>query len=574
MDSAWFIFLDLGIILVLAAFVGTLFHYLRQPLIPAYILLGAFLLPVLHWIHPGAIGSGQILAFMKPIEHIGVALLLFIVGLEFDFKKLRDIGPVASLGTLAQFVLLFFIGFGIAQLFNLGSTAGIYFGLIAAFSSTMVVVKMLTDKGELETLHGRIIIGILLMQDFLAVIALIFLKSSGNPESSALLLSLFTGFLIVLGAWLLTKFIFPRLFKVAAHNQEFLLILSLAVCFAFSILFEWAGFSIAIGAFIGGVTLGNLPYSHEISGKMKSLKDFFLLLFFVSIGAQFVFDDLSNLLVPLLLLLGVIIIIKPLAILFMTSVFGYKKRTATLASLSLGQVSEFSLIIVALGVTANHISSSIYSMTIMLALVTIASTSYVVKFDDFIYNRIAPLTRVFERFSMKKKELKLVKEEPSHDVVVIGADRMGHGIIKALRKQGKDFLVVDFNPDIVKRLIRMGIHCMYGDIGDQEIRNHLHLKQVKLVISTIPDVHENLLLLNSVKEKNAEAVVILTANYADDALTMYNAGADYVIIPHYLGGEHLSVLLEKQALDLDALVTTKIAHINDLRNRGNSGKHR
>ncbi len=567
MDPALVVFLDLGLIIVLAGLVGIIARLLKQPFIPAYILLGVFLVPLLKIVHPGFLQGINILDFMKPVENIGIAFLLFIVGLELDFKKLKDIGPVATIGTLVQFAVMFIIGFAIAGIFGWGTITGVYIGFLLAFSSTMVVLKLLSDKRELETLHGRIVIGILLMQDVLAVIGLIVLKSFGSFSLNELVLSLFEGGLIIIGAILLAKFVFPRLFGFAAKSQEFLLILSLAVCFAFSILFEWAGFSIAIGAFVAGVALGNLPYSHEISGKIKSLKDFFLLLFFVSIGAQFVFGDIGSLLLPFIVFFLATIILKPIVILIIISFFGYKKRTSTLASLSLGQVSEFSLILMAQGIALSQISNSIYSLTILLTLATIATTSYFVKFDDFIYSKLSGIVKIFEKLSIHKKELIFLKAEPSHDIVIIGADRMGYSIIKSLKKQGKDFLVVDFNPDMVKRLISQEVHCIYGDVGDEEIREHLHLKSVKMVISTIPDMHENILLLKSVKNRNSESIVILTANFTDDALELYEQGADYVIVPHYLGGEHLSILLEEQALDIDRLVNTKLAHIKDLRTR-------
>jgi len=574
MDSALLVFLDLGIVLVLAALVGIIARLLKQPFIPAYILLGVFLIPLLKIFHPGFLQGVNILDFMKPVEHIGIAFLLFIVGLELDFKKLKDVGSVATIGTIAQFAILFATGFIAASLFGWGTITAIYIGFLMAFSSTMVVLKLLSDKRELETLHGRIVIGILLMQDVLAVVGLMVLRNIGNFAPDSLLLSLLEGVLLIIGAWLLGKFVFPKLFSFAAKSQEFLLIISLAVCFAFSILFEWAGFSIAIGAFVAGVTLGNLPYSHEISGKIKSLKDFFLLLFFVSIGAQFAFGEVKSILLPFIILFAITIIIKPIVIMTITSIFGYKKRTSTLTSLSLGQVSEFSLIIVAQGIALSHIRNDIYSLVILLTLATIATTSYFVKFDDFIYSKLSGVAKIFEKLSIHKKELIFLKSEPSHDIVVIGADRMGYSIITSLKKQKKDFLVVDFNPDMIKRLIKQEVHCIYGDVGDEEIREHLNLKSVKMVISTIPDMHENILLLKSVKEKNPEAVVILTADFTDDALQLYEQGADYVIVPHYLGGEHLSILLEEQALDIDKLVNTKIAHIKDLKNRRHLHKKR
>jgi len=556
------IFFDIGIIVIIATIIGFIARLLKQPLIPVYILTGIVL---------GPFGVGLITDFeiIKTISEIGIAFLLFVVGLELDFRKLKDIGLMASLGGTIKTGILLISGLIIASLLGFGQREGLYIGLIIAFSSTMVVIKILSDKGELDTLHGRIIIGILLMEDILAILALSLLSSLGSAFF-AIIISIFKGISIIVIAILASKYFFPHLFKIAAKSQEILFLMSISVCFFFALISSYLGFSIIIGAFVAGVALGNLPYNLEIVGRIKPLRDFFATIFFVSLGMELTLGHITNLLQPLIILTACVIILKPLLLMTICSFFGYTKKTSFMTSISLAQISEFSLIIVAQGLILGHISQDIFTLTVFLAIITISITSYFIKFDAWIYSVLAKPLEIFEP-KKSKKELEYVPEEKKYDVILVGYDRIGYTVSRTLQKLKKNMLVVDFNPDLVKRLIREKIPCIYGDIGDPDIIGRLNFKNADIVISTVPNEQENILLTKKIKEINEKTTIFVTAYHVDEALNLYNIGADYVILPHFLGGDHVSVLLEDITIDINKLITTKVKHIEELKKRKELG---
>ena len=290
------LFLDIGLIVIIAGIAAYLLRLLKQPQILAYVIVGVLITPVLQIVTD--------ISIIESMSTIGIAFLLFIVGLEMDLKALRNVSFVSSVGGTIQIIILFAAGYLAALLFGFLPVEAAYMGLVLAFSSTMVVMKLLSDRRELNTLHGRIVVGILLVQDMVAILALSIIPSVGNFSSLVLLAALMK-FVFMFGiAYLGSKYIFPKIFRFAAKNQELLLVTSLAVCFLFALAFYYLGFSIAIGAFLAGLALGNLKYNLQIIGKVKSLKDFFALLFFVALGMKLSLSALKELWIPTLVFLG------------------------------------------------------------------------------------------------------------------------------------------------------------------------------------------------------------------------------------------------------------------------------
>jgi Kef-type K+ transport system membrane component KefB len=558
------IFSDIGMIIIVAAILGIVFKMLRQPIIPAFIIAGILLGPVY--------GLVTDISTIRNISEIGIAFLLFMVGLELDMRKLKNVLWVSIIGGLLKSLLLFIVGWGAALILGFSNMASVYIGMIVTFSSTMVVVKLLSDKKELETLHGRIIVGTLLVEDLLVIIALAVLTTVNNFTSMILLQSLLKIAVLLAATWILAKFIFPGMFKFAAKSAEILFISSVAVCFGFCFLAKFLGFSIAIGAFLGGIGLATLPYNIEIVGKIKSLRDFFAIMFFVSLGMELTNVQISALILPIVVILALVLIFKPILSIAITSLFGFKKRTSFLTAISLAQTSEFSLIIVSVGYyELMQVSKEIFSMTILLAVITIGITPYLVKFDDSIYRKIGAKMKIFERFSSGGRELEYELHTDKKQVILVGYDRMGYHILQKLHLMKKNVFVVDFNPDIIKRQIHDKVPCMYGDIGDSEVLDKLGLETVEMVISTSPDATNSFLLVKKVKEVNKKAVVFVTAYHVEDALHLYDEGADYVILPHFLGGEHASIILEEVGTDVDKLLETKLKHIKELHERRHLG---
>lgn len=556
------IFFQIGFIFIIATLGAYLSKLFRQPLIPAYILTGIVIGPFL-----GYITNSDIIA---TLSGIGIAFLLFIVGLEMDIKRLADIGLIASLGGSIQMILTFLLGFFIASLLLFKSIEAAYIGVVVAFSSTMIVVKLLSDKRELDTLHGRVIVGMLLMQDILAIAVLSFLTSMNEFSALILVYSLLKGISIVAVALICSKYLFPVLFRFAAMSQELLFMLAVSVCFFFSLIFSYIGFSIAIGAFVAGITLANLPYNIEIIGRVRSLRDFFATLFFVSLGLQLNLVNISALVYPLIVFTLVVVILKPLIVLAICGFYGYAKKTSFLAANYMAQISEFSLIIVAQGLLLGHISQNIFTLTILLAIVTITITSYLSKFDSVIYNSISKFLGIFDLVK-KAEHLNYIPQYSDYEVILAGYDRIGYSVLRKLQEMKKKFIIVDFNPEIIKRLAKKKIPCLYGDIDDIEIIERLNLKKVELLISTIPDKKDSELLIKRLRKVNKKAAIFVTANRVEEALELYDAGADYVVLPHFLGGEHISVLLDDFSLDIEKIVKDKFNHIKELRNRMDLG---
>ncbi len=557
------IFIDIGIIIIIATLFAYLARLLRQPLIPAYIITGLVIGPIY-----GLITNTSTI---HTLSEIGIAFLLFIVGLDIDFRKLKNVSFVSSAGGLIQSFTLFIIGFVIAIGFGFVQMEAAYIGLILAFSSTMVVIKLLSDKREIDTLHARMIIGFLLMEDFLAVLALSIITTLSEFTFSLLVLSFIKGIIVALVAFFSSKYIFPYIYKFAAKSQELLFLTSIASCFLFALLFYYIGFSIAIGAFAAGLTLGNLPYSVEIISKVKSLKDFFATIFFVSLGMTMVLANIQQFVIPAIVILLIVLLFKPLLCMTICSLFGYKKRPSFLTAISLAETSEFSLIMVSLGFTLGHISQNILSLAIIIAIITMTIATYTIKYDDTFYKLFSKKLNIFEKLSKKTRGLEHFPDKLKYDVVLCGYNRIGYSIIKTLKRSKKSVLVVDFNPEVINRLVDEGTPCIYGDVGDIEVIDRIDFKKVKLLISTVPQRGDNKLLIKRIKELNKKTIVFVTASQVEDALKLYKAGADYVILPHFLGGEYVSLMISKFKDNFKKALKGKMKFVKELEQRRRLG---
>jgi Kef-type K+ transport system membrane component KefB len=553
------IFFEIGMLVIFAGLGTYLAKLTKQPLIPAYIISGIVIGKVF-----GLVTSHDLIA---KLSEMGIAFLLFMVGLELEFKKLKDMGIVSSVAGTVQIAAVFGIGYIVTKLLGFASIEAVYLGIVITFSSTMIVIKILSDNLETNTLHGRLAIGILVVQDIFAITALSYLTSVSNISVGYLFFAKLV-FVLVLGA-LMSRFVSPHVFEFAARSRELLLTISLSVCFLFALLFHAIGLSITIGAFVAGVLLANLPYNIEIVGKVRPLRDFFAILFFTSLGLQLTFGGISSLILPILVLLTLAIIIKPIIIHVALVVLGHQPRTSFLAATSLAQISEFSLIIVLHGVSTGVIPQSILTMTIMLAIVTMTFTSYFMNYEAKAYHYfVKVLKRVGLNVNPHHKKL---QQKMMYDVILCGYDRIGYSILNSLTSQKKSVVVVDFNPDIIKKLHHMKVPCIYGDICDAEVMGRLDMKQAKLVISTANSYEDNLLLLQKIKAANRYVPTIVTAHKIDQALELYRKGADYVILPHFLGGDMVSNLLPDFESNQLRMLMVKYRHINDLISRKNVG---
>jgi len=555
------VFLDLGIIISVAAIAAYLLKLIKQPQILAYVLVGVLIGPVFKLVTDTDI--------VQSMSMMGIAFLLFLVGLEMDLKSLKNVALVSSLGGFIQVIIIAVFGYLIALALGFLSIEAAYIGLMLAFSSTMVVMKLLSDKRELNTLHGRLAVGILLVQDIVAIFALSLLNSVDGFNLAILGVALIKFLGLFLLAYLVSKFIFPYIFKFAAKNNELLLISSLAVCFMFSLAFYYLGFSIAIGAFVAGIALGSLEYNIEIIGRVKSLKDFFALIFFVSLGMGISLGVVKSLWFPIVILLLFIIFVKPLIIMTVCSLFKYTKRPSFLTAISLAQIGEFSLILAAQGLLLGHLSNDFFSMAVIITIISITFTSYSIQWDQQIYALLKFPLKIFDIFTIEG--LEYLPTETNPKIILCGHNRIGYSILKNLEKQKKQLLVIDYNPEVINRLIKQGVHCIYGEVTDDEIIARMNLPHISMLISTVPNLNENLYLIKSVRSVNKRAKILVTSQEIENALKLYGAGADYVIMPHFLGGEHASNLIVNIRKKKIKIKEEKLKHIKHLHERREVG---
>jgi len=547
------IIFDLAVILILATILAMIAKSLKQPLIPAYVLAGLVIGPLV-------LGFVKNVELIQAFSEIGIAFLLFTAGLEISFRKIKEanIKKIALIAIL-QMVLIFGIAFALKGFLDLTALQAAYIGVILAFGSTMVDIKLLADSGEIVTLHGRLVLGILLFQDLIAIIAIVVFTTGGFALAPlAIAFSKLLG--IVLFAMLLQKFVLGKIFRFAARSSELLFLSSLGVLFLFVILAFVSEISIVIGAFIAGVSLANSPFKIELESRISPLRDFFAILFFVALGMQIIFAGISTRIVLFIALLVGAFIVKPFVTFALLRFTGYRQKTSFETASSLAQLSEFSLIIGMLGVTLGVLDMSIFSTVILATIISMSITPYFIGYKEAAYK-------------LFRYPLSLFKFLPTHEVLhyeatgkeetlLIGAHRVGGVFLRRLLKNKEKLLVVDYNPEIIKHLIDKKVPCIYGEITSPDLFSKIATNNLKTVISTIPNYRENAYILKVMKEKNPKARVIVTGARISETLKLYKKGADYVITPKILAGEELSKVITSQE---NSIKKYKKMHLKNLK---------
>lgn len=516
---------------------------LKQPLIIGYILSGILVGPfVLNLV--GNIES------ISTFADFGIAFLLFIVGLNLSPKIIKEVGMIAVLTGLGQVIFTSVIGYIIGIGLGFDSVTSIYIAIALTFSSTIIMMKLLSDKDDLDSLYGKIARGFLLVQDFVAIFILIVVSSfsGGKGAFENILIVLIKGGIYFILVAPIAIYILPRLTSFFAKSSEFLFLFALAWGLGLSALFYSAGFSIGVGALIAGVLLSISPYSFEISAKMRPLRDFFLISFFLSLGSVMVFNGIGNMIFAAIIFSAFILIGNPLIVIIIMGLMGYSKRVGFEAGLTVAQISEFSLILISLGVSAGHLSREILSFVTFIGLFTIAGSTYMVMNSGKIYPYFSKYLSVFER--KIKKEKFFEKEIPEY--ILIGENRIGFSIMNYFRKKNKNYLIVDFNPTRIKKLGSKGVKCLFGDVSCSAFLEDANFEKAKMIISTISDFNTNEMIIRTIRERNKSGVVIVISERVSDAYHLYLAGADFVVVPKFSAGEDLARLIEGFDLNKDA----------------------
>jgi len=535
-------FIDLAVALSFTVLLGILARLLKQPLIIAYIVSG-ILISVFNLSKTG------VQDFLPLFATLGITFLLFLVGLELRISDLKSVGKASVFTGLGQIIFTFVIGLFIILGLGFSFIEAVYISIALTFSSTIIVIKLLTEKKDLNSLYGKITVGFLLIQDFAAILALIFIASldpsTGGLPGPLTLLTLVVKGLILFGATLLlNKTILPRLFKLTSSSGELLFLAAISWAFIFAGFAKLIGFSLEIGAFLAGVALASSPFHLQISSKVRPLRDFFIITFFLALGANIHVSDIFSQILPTILLSLFILVGNPLIVMLIMGFLGYRKRTSFLASVTVAQISEFSLIVVAAGQRVGHLSNEILSVVALIGIVTITVSSYMILYSNFLYKKLSGFLGFFERKEVK--EAGIVKHELKNHIILIGCEQVGKDVLETLGKHDvdrKSIVIVDFNPEVTKNLEADNYQAVYGDVADYELLEELNIPNARMIISTIPDFEDNKALIHFAKEKSFEGAIVATAYWKHEAIGLYEIGASYVLVPELVGGKHLSRLV-------------------------------
>jgi Kef-type K+ transport system membrane component KefB len=526
------VFAEVAALLLLAAGCGAVALLLRQPVIVAFIAVGILAGPAgLDWVH----SADQIDLLAK----LGIALLLFVVGLKLDVHLIRNMGRVALATGLGQVGFTSAVGFGLCLLLGLTPVPAVYVAVALTFSSTIIIVKLLSDKREIDALHGRIAVGFLIVQDLVVVVAMIVLSAfaggnAGAGSLGALLGVLGMGGVFLAAVGLAMRYLLPGLLTRIAASPELLVLFAVAWGVSLASLGDALGFSKEIGAFVAGVSLASSPFREAIASRLVGLRDFLLLFFFLSLGAQQDLRYLGSQLGPAAVLSLFVLIGNPLIVMAIMGWMGYRKRTGFLAGLTVAQISEFSLILGSMALSLGHIDAPVLGLITLVGLITIGVSTYMILYSHQLYERLAPWLSVFERRVAHAEDPDRTEAATGRvaDAIIFGLGRYGSRIGEGLQARGWRILGIDFDPEAVQEAERRGWPARYGDAEDPELIRSLPLRGCRWVVCTSPLAETNLTLLDALRQQGYRGSVALSARVPSDAARLSNTGADLILCPH------------------------------------------
>lgn len=553
---------EIGLLIGIATLVAFVMRLLRQPLIIGHIITG-FLVAQL------AMGIFQNMDTLELFSQLGISFLLFSVGLTLNPRVFRDYGLVSLITGTGQVALTGAAGFALCMLLGYGVVPSIYVGIALAFSSTVIVMKLLADKGDLDKLYVKLSIGSLILQDFFAIILLFAIPFFANAQGNIVDLgrTLLTGIAVGALVFLFSHYVIRHLHRYLTRSQELLFLFATSWGIGVSALFAAAGFSLEGGALIAGIALSTVPSRHEIAARLAPLRDFFIVAFFILLGTHMVVSDFSSILVPAAILSVFVLVGNPLLQLIIMGLMGYRRKTSFQTGMMAAQISEFSLILVSLGVTLGHVAPEALSTVTLVGLVTIFISSYLILYSDRIYRYVAPYLTIFERRHTVEHSIRT----KSTDAILIGGGRIGFDFIELFKEEKISYTVLDHDPEVIGRLAQERVPHIYGDASDPDLLDDLRIKDKEMVISTIPELETNLVILSCAKRSESSPVVIVAAHKIPDALDLYAAGADYVVLPHFLGGSYAASLVRRFTHDAADLQGMRSRHIAKLRERSDRG---
>lgn len=550
------VFTEIGILIGVATAVSLLMRFLRQPLIIGHIITG-FL------VGRFALGLFNNMETLELFSELGISFLLFSVGLTLNPKALRDYGWVSIFSAFGQVLLTGSVGVALAMLLGYSFIPALYIGIALSFSSTVIVLKLLSDKGDLDKLYVKLSIGSLLLQDLIAIVLLFIIPfiSDAQGNSIDLVKTILLGLAAGVGIFLFSNYGLKHLHRYLTQSQELLFLFAIAWGMGISALFAAIGFSLEGGALLAGVALSTLPSRHEIGARLAPLRDFFIVTFFILLGTRMVVSGFQDIILPAILFSLFVLIGNPLLQLIVMGILGYRKKTSFQTGMMAAQISEFSLILIALGVSLGQVEANVLSTITLVGIVTIFISSYLILYSDTVYKHIASYLSIFERKMRRHERSPRVSRYP---VLLIGAGRMGSTFIELFQKEDMRFLVLDHNPENIARLAAAKVPAEYGDASDPDLLDELKIHQAELVVCTSADLETNFVVLSSAKRASKGPAVICLAYQVQHALELYEAGADYVILPHVLGSTHAASLVRRFTSEIAKAESIRGKHIAQL----------
>jgi len=532
------VFSEFAMLLLLSAGAGAISLWLRQPVLIAYIVIGIVA-------GPAVLGLASAHDQIDLLAQVGVAVLLFVVGLKLDLQHLRHVGPVALATGLGQLAFTVIIGLLIILAMGKELVEAIYVAVALTFSSTIIIVKLLSDKRELDSLHGRIAVGFLIVQDLAVVIAMMVMSTLRGDGGEGSLLDLGTSLALRIGVaaagmYLLMRYVLPKVVDRMAQSQELLLIFAIAWGTSLAALGEWAGFSKEAGAFLAGFSLASTHYRDAINARLSGIRDFLLLFFFIDLGSKLDFSTLGGEFWPAMVLSLFVLIGNPLIVMAIMGYMGYRKRTGFLCGLTVAQISEFSIIFIAMGISLGHVDKGALGLTTLVGLVTIALSTYMILYSHQLYEKLAPWFDVFER-KRPYRELAVAKERHAvakerhdlneADVIVFGLGRYGSRLALGLKESGLKVLGVEFDPEVVRDLRRHNLAVRYGDSTSSEFLESLPLRDTRWVVSTLPDMASNRDLLRGLIELKFTGELAVVARDDAEGADLKRLGVPTILYP-------------------------------------------
>ena len=526
MDST---FHEIALLLLGAAGVGLLALRLRQPLIVAFLLVGLV-------VGPAGLGFVKAHDQIDLLAQIGITILLFLVGLKLDLHLVRRLGPVALATGLGQLAFTIAFGFLLCLALGLEAVTALYVAVALTFSSTIIIVKLLSDKREIAALHGRIAMGFLIVQD-IAVVGAMATLGAFQGEAGGLGDALATGATLVgvLGAvLLLMRYVFPRLVPVLGQSPDLLLIFAVAWGTGLASLGEVTGFGKEVGGFLAGFALASSGNRELIGERLASLRDFLLLFFFIDLGSKLDLTTLGGELWPAAVLSLFVLVGNPLVVLGIMGYMGYRKRTGFLAGLTVAQISEFSILFIALGISLGHIGEPALGLVTLVGLVTITLSTYMILYSGRLYAGLEPWLGAFERRHPHREmaveaRARVLSEAQA---VVLGMGRFGRRVARLLQGAGVRVVGVDFDPEALRWAEEAGITVFPGDVSDPGVVRALPKGAGAYLISTVPKVEASLALWRGLQGQGSEAEVLVAAFGDRDAARLTEAGVQRLLLPY------------------------------------------